>query len=185
MAKTSDKKGIFYSEQSFKAQLIRFIWEITWLFLARPIPRRMLSGWKIFLLRMFGAKINKHAIIYSSARIYKPWNLEMDAYSCLGPQVDCYNVDKVFIGAHATVSQKSYLCAGSHDITKKNKPAIYGRIIIEDQAWVAADVFIGMGVTIGQGAVVGARASVFKDVESWTVVGGNPAKFIKKRVMVD
>ena len=58
-------------------------------------------------------------------------------------------------------------------------------ITIGDRAWVAADAFVGMGVTIGEGAVVGARAAVFKDVEPWTVVGGNPAKFIKKRVMKD
>jgi putative colanic acid biosynthesis acetyltransferase WcaF len=159
------------------------IWQITWFLLARAIPRRMLSTWKIFLLKSFGAKIDKHAIIYSSAKIYMPWNLEMEAYACLGPDVDCYNVEKVFLGAHSTVSQKVFLCAGSHDITRSDKPAIYGQIIIKDQAWVAADAFIYMNVTVGQGAVVGARASVFKNVDPWTVVGGNPAKFIKNRVL--
>ncbi|MDR2683898.1 MAG: putative colanic acid biosynthesis acetyltransferase, partial [Prevotellaceae bacterium] len=78
-------------------------------------------------------------------------------------------------------SQRAFLCTASHDITKPDMPLITAPIIIEDQAWIAADAFIGMGVTIGQGAVVGARAAVFKDVEPWTVVGGNPAKFIKKR----
>jgi putative colanic acid biosynthesis acetyltransferase WcaF len=182
---SSDKAKKFYSEQSFKTQIILVIWEITWLLFARPIPRRMLSRWKILILRAFGAKIHKHAIIYSSAKIFKPWNLEMDAYACLGPEVDCYNVDRVFIGAHATVSQKSFLCPGSHDITKSKKPAIYGPIIIKDHAWVAADSFIGMNVTIGEGAVVGARSAVFKSIEPWTVVGGNPAKFIKKRIITD
>jgi putative colanic acid biosynthesis acetyltransferase WcaF len=183
--KPLDNSNVFYSEQSFKTQLILVIWQITWFILARPIPRRMLNSWKIFLLRLFGAKINKHAIVYSSAKIFKPWNLEMDAYACIGPDVDCYNATRVSIGAQSTISQKSFLCAGSHDITKRNKPALYGPIIIEDQAWIAADVYIGMGVTIGQGAVVGARASVFKNVEPWTVVGGNPARFIKKRVLQD
>lgn len=56
-------------------------------------------------------------------------------------------------------------------------------IVIADQVWVCADAFIGPGVTIGEGAVVGARACVFKDVEPWSVVGGNPARFIKKRIL--
>jgi len=110
-----------------------------------------------------------------------PWHLEMDEYSCLGPEVDCYNVTKVKIGVHATVSQKSYLCSASHDITNRLNPLITAPIIIADQAWIGADAFIGPGVSIGEGAVIGARACVFKDVEPWTVVGGNPAKFIKKR----
>ena len=112
-----------------------------------------------------------------------PWNLEMAEFSCLSPEVDCYNVDKIYIGAHSTVSQKTYLCSASHDVTKSTHPLITAPIIIEDQVWIGADAFIGMGVTIGQGAVVGATASVYKNVSPWTIVGGNPAKFIKNRVI--
>jgi putative colanic acid biosynthesis acetyltransferase WcaF len=99
----------------------------------------------------------------------------------LGPEVDCYNVEFIQIGDHTTASQKAYLCAASHDITKSDNPLITAPIRIEDQAWIAADCFIGPGVTIGQGAVIAARAVVNKNVEPWTVVGGNPASFIKKR----
>lgn len=166
---------------SIKNQIARFVWSIVWSILACPLPRSLGNRWKLFLLRVFGAKIHKKAVVYSSAKIYMPWNLEMEEYSCLSPDVDCYNAAKIKIGAHATVSQKAYLCTASHDITDKNHPLITAPIVIKDQAWVAADAFIGMGVTIGQGAVVGARACVFKDVEPWTVVGGNPARFIKKR----
>jgi len=166
---------------SWKNQIARFIWAIVWTVFARPLPRSLGNGWKLFWLRLFGAKVHSTAKVYSSVRVYMPWNLEMEAYSCLSPEVDCYNVVKVKIGAHSTVSQKTYLCTASHDISKGNNPLITASIIIEDQAWIGASAFIGMGVTIGQGAVVGATASVYKDVESWTVVGGNPAKFIKKR----
>lgn len=107
----------------------------------------------------------------------------MDANSCLGPDVECYNVDLIHLKANATVSQGAYLCTASHDITNHLHPLITAPIIIEDQAWVAARAYIGMGVTVGQGAVVGATASVYKDVDPWTVVGGNPAKFIKQRVV--
>jgi putative colanic acid biosynthesis acetyltransferase WcaF len=166
---------------SRKNQITRFIWTIVWTIFARPIPRNLLSGWKRFLLRCFRAKIHKTAKVYSTARIYMPWNLEMNEYSCLSPEVDCYNAAKVKIGANSTVSQKSYLCTASHDITNRLNPLITAPIIIEDQAWIGASAYIGLGVTVGQGAVVGATASVYKDVAPWTVVGGNPAKFIKKR----
>lgn len=121
------------------------------------------------------------ANVYASVKIYYPANLEMKAYSCLASEVDCYNVDKVTIGANTTVSQGAYLCTASHDITNPLHPLITAPIVIEDQAWIGAKAFVGMGVTIGEGAVVGATASVYKDVEPWTVVGGNPAKFLKMR----
>jgi putative colanic acid biosynthesis acetyltransferase WcaF len=173
----------YQNKLSRKNQIMRCLWTIIWTLFARPIPRSLLSGWKRFLLRCFGAKIHKTAMIYSNVKIYMPWNLEMDEYSCLAPEVDCYNAAKIKIGAHTTVSQKTYLCTASHDITKSNMPLITKSIIIKDQVWIGADVFIGMDVTIGEGAVVGARACIFKDVEPWTVVGGNPAKFIKKRII--
>jgi putative colanic acid biosynthesis acetyltransferase WcaF len=168
---------------SRKNQMARFLWSVVWLLGARWLPRSLGNGWKLFLLRLFGAKVHKKAVVYSSVRVYMPWNLEMDAYACLAPEVDCYNAAKIKIGAHTTVSQKSYLCAASHDISKSHNPLITAPIVIEDQVWIGAAVFIGMGVTIGQGAVVGATASVYKDVVPWTIVGGNPAKYIKKRII--
>ena len=183
----SEMKGLkvdlsaYKNALSRKNQITRIIWTFVWTVFAQPLPRSLGNGWKLFLLRLFGAKVHTKAVVYSSVRIYIPSNLEMDEYSCLSPEVDCYNVDKIKIGAHSTVSQKTYLCTASHDITKSHIPLITAPIIIEDQAWIGASAFIGMGVTIGQGAVVGATASVYKDVEPWTVVGGNPAKFIKKR----
>ena len=164
-------------------QLKRLCWSLCWLLLARWLPRSLGSGWKRMLLRMFGARLADTAVVYSSTRVYAPWNLEMGEHTCLADEVDCYNVDKVIIRDNTTISQKSYLCTASHDITKPDIPLITAPILIEDQAWIGADAFIGMGVTIHQGAVVGARASVYKDVEAWSVVGGNPAKFIKKRVI--
>lgn len=170
---------------SRKNQIARFVWTLVWSLLIRPLPRRIANRWKLFILQLFGAKVNSKAVVYSSVRIYMPWNLEMKEYACLGPHVDCYNAAKIVIGAHATISQKAYLCTATHDIYKSHYPLITSPIVINDQAWVAADAFIGPGVTIGEGAVVGARACVFKDVEPWTVVGGNPAKFIKKRIIYE
>ena len=175
--------GQYHNALSRSHQLKRLLWGICWFLLARWLPRSLGCGWKRFLLRCFGAKIAGTAVVYSSTRIYAPWNLEMGEHSCLADEVDCYNVDMVHICDNTTVSQKTYLCTASHDITQSNIPLITGPIIIEDQVWIGADAFVGMGVTVKQGAVVGARASVYKDVEAWTVVGGNPAKVIKKRVL--
>ena len=164
-----------------KHQWVRLAWSIVWSCLARPLPRSIGSGWKRMLLRLFGAKIDSTAVVYSSAKVYYPKNLVMGRCSCLASNVNCYNVAPVVLGNNVTVSQGTYLCTASHDICDSEHKLITAPIIIEKCAWVAADAFVGMGVTIGEGAVVGARAAVFKDVAPWTVVGGNPAKFIKKR----
>lgn len=162
-------------------QLVRFLWNIIWPLGTWFLPRSLGAGWKRLLLRMFGARIHKTANIYSSAKIYYPANLEMAEDSCLADNVECYNVALVKIGAHSTVSQGAFLCTASHDISDPKHSLITKPIIIEDQAWVGAKAYIGMGVTVRQGAVVGATASVFKDVEPWTVVGGNPAVLLKLR----
>jgi putative colanic acid biosynthesis acetyltransferase WcaF len=179
------KVQYYEDEISFYTKLKRMIWIIVWGVFVRPIPRRFLNSWKIFILRKFGATIHNTAVIYSSAKIYMPWNLEMHENSCLASNVDCYNVDRIIIKSNSTVSQKAYLCTASHSITDKKFQLVTAPIIIQDQAWIGASAFISMGVTIGQGAVVGATSSVYKNVDSWAVVGGNPAKFIKKRVIND
>ena len=183
MSETIIDLSQYHNTLGRKHQIVRMLWTMVWGIFARPLPRSMGSGWKRFLLRLFGAKIASTAIVYSSAKVYYPANLVMDDYSCLASDVDCYNVAPVHIGANTTISQGAYLCTASHDITDPLNHLITAPIIIEDQAWVGAKAFIGMGVTIGQGVVVGATASVYKNVEQWTVVGGNPAKFIKKRII--
>jgi putative colanic acid biosynthesis acetyltransferase WcaF len=170
------------SLHSLANRILRMIWNMVWLLLWRPSPR-LLHCWRRFLLRLFGAKIGKGVCIYSSTKIWAPWNLQMDDYSCLAPDVDCYCVAPIRIGAHSTISQYSYLCAASHDFTKSTMPLIIAPIVIHDQAWVCADCFVGMGVTIGEGAVVGARSTVTKDVPPWMVVAGTPVRVIKPRQM--
>lgn len=164
-------------------QIQRLVWTIIWYIFANPLPRSLGSFWKRFLLRLFGAKIESTSIIYSKAKIYFPRNLNMKEHSCLDNGVNCYNVAPITIGENTTISQGVFLCTASHDITDPLNHLITAPIIIEDQVWIAAESYIGMGVTIGQGAVVGARAVVTKNVEPWTVVAGNPARVIKKRII--
>lgn len=113
----------------------------------------------------------------------------MEAHSCLADDVDCYCVAPVTLGIHATVSQYSYLCAASHefrayDFRDPEMPLVIAPIVIEAYAWVAADVFVGPGVKIGEGCVVGARSTVLHDVSAWTVVAGSPVKQIGERPRV-
>lgn len=164
-----------------KHQAVRMLWNILWTLTTWFLPRSLGMGWKRSLLRMFGAKVHPTAQVYSSARIYYPANLTMEAYSCLADGVECYNVAPVTVGAHSTISQGTLLCTASHDITDSHHRLVTAPIVVEDQVWIGARAYIGMGVVVRQGAVVGATASVYKTVEPWTVVGGNPARFIKKR----
>lgn len=164
-----------------KNKILRVLWGVGYFFLFRPFISGLFRRWRIFVLQMFGAKLSGTVNIYSSVKIWAPWNLAMGDYSCLGPYVDCYNQGKISIGANTVISQKTYLCASTHDFTKSDFPLVCKPIVIGSQVWVAADAFVGPGLTIGEGAVVAAKAVVVKDVEPWTVVGGNPARFIKKR----
>lgn len=168
------------SPHSRANQLMRILWRAVWLLAYRPSPK-ICHGWRRFLLRMFGAKIARDAYPHPSVKIWAPWNLEMGSHSSLGPDVDCYCVDKVVIGAGATVSQYSFLCTATHDYRDLCMPLVIAPILIGERAWVAADVFIGPGVTVGEGAVVGARSSVYRNVDPWTVVAGNPASILKHR----
>jgi putative colanic acid biosynthesis acetyltransferase WcaF len=165
---------------SLRNKICRVLWKAVWLFLFRPTPRSF-HAWRCMLLRTFGARLGEAVHPYPSARIWAPWNLEMGNHSCLSEDVDCYCVDKIRIGPHATVSQYSFLCTASHDYKDPAMPLVTAPITIGERAWIAADVFVAPGVTIGDGAVVTARSSVFSDVDSWTVAAGNPAKSVKKR----
>lgn len=170
----------FRSELSWRNRLARAVWGVSFALLFRPTPRP-LHAWRAALLRVFGARLGRGVKVYNSARIWAPWNLVMGDYSVLGDAVDCYAVNRVEIGAHSIVSQYSFLCTATHDVDQPHFPLVTAPIVIGAHAWVAADVFVGPGVTIGEGAVVGARSSVFKDVEPWTVVGGTPARLIRRR----
>jgi putative colanic acid biosynthesis acetyltransferase WcaF len=158
----------------------RLLWSIVWLLLFRPSPKP-LYAWRRLLLRLFGAHLGEGVVVHASARIWAPWNLEMGDFSSLAPFVDCYCVDRVSLGRRVTVSQYSFLCAASHDVDSPDMRLTTAPVKLEDHAWIAADAFVAPGVTVGEGAVVGARASVFKDVPAWTVVAGNPARMLRRR----
>lgn len=135
------------------------------------------------LLRLFGAKLAAGVHVYPRARVWAPWNLRMDEHACLSDDVDCYCVAPVHVGRFATVSQHSQLCAATHDHEDPGFALQPAPIVIGESVWVCADVFVGPGVTIGEGSVVGARSSVFTDLPAWKVCVGSPARPIKDRII--
>lgn len=143
-----------------------------------PTP---LHAWRRFLLRSFGASIAPGAHPYPSARIWAPWNLSMDVDACLGPRAICYSVAEITLGAGSIVSQGAHLCAATHDFRASGFDLMGGAIEIGRGAWVAADAFVGPGVHVGQGAVLGARAVAMKDVPALAVMVGNPARLVGER----
>lgn len=172
------------SPHSSSNRLLRALWGLVYAVLFRPSPRPF-HAWRNLLLRLFGARIDKTARIYPKARVWAPWNLRMGAFATLGDDVDCYCVDIITIGDHAVISQYSYLCGATHDFELAKRPLVPRPITIGHSCWIAADVFVGPGVTIGEGTVVGARSSVFSDLPAWKVCVGNPAKPTRDRVIKD
>ena len=165
---------------SFKHRLFRASWNTVWFILGAWTPAP-LHKWRILLLRVFGAQIHKTAHVYGSSRVWYPPNLIMEAGSCLGPKVNCYCMALIHLGRSAIVSQGAYLCAGMHDIEDPEFQLMVRPINIGANAWLAADSFVGPGVTVGECVVLGARSVLFKTVEPHGVYVGNPAQLIRYR----
>jgi putative colanic acid biosynthesis acetyltransferase WcaF len=152
--------------------------------LFHPSPQFM-YGWRRFLLRFFGTKIGKNVLLRPTINVTYPWKLTIGDDSWIGDYVTLYTLGPITIGRDAVVSQHSYLAAASHDYTKPSFDIYSKPITIEDEAWVAAHCFIGPGVTVGRGAVVGSCSVAFNDVPSMMVCMGNPLKVIRPRIVTD
>jgi putative colanic acid biosynthesis acetyltransferase WcaF len=159
---------------------LRLVWNTVWLLLAAWTPPQ-LYAWRRFLLNLFGADLASGARVYGSARVWYPPNLKMGKGAVLGWQAYAYTQDRIVIEDYAVVSQFARLITGTHDPDSENFQLYTKPIHIHAHAWVAAAGFVGPGVTIGEGAVLGGAGVTFKDLEPWTIYGGNPAREIKKR----
>ena len=156
---------------------------IAWQF-ASPFFRfspRLAWGWRRWLLKCFGARIGQQVNIYPNCRILIPWNLDIGDWSTVGDGAILYALGPIKIGRHVTISQEAHLCAGTHDYESPHFDLLKLPISIDDYSWICAEAFIGPDLTIGEGAVVAARAMVVKSVSPWQIVGGNPARTIKER----
>jgi len=156
------------------------LWWLAQALLFRTSPQIMYA-WRRWLLCRFGAKIGKDVRIRPSATITYPWKLSIGDYSWIGDDVTLYTLGEIEIGSHAVVSQRSYICAASHDPSSTSFDIFDRKITIHDECWIATDVFVAPGVTVGRGTVVGARSSVFSDLPAGMVCVGSPAKPVRQR----
>jgi putative colanic acid biosynthesis acetyltransferase WcaF len=160
--------------------------ETLWDLIGQPLFRLTFHNWyglRRAILRVFGAKVAPTARVRPSARISYPWRLSVGAHTAIGDHAIIFCLGPISIGRRCTISQYSHLCAGSHDYTQRTMPLVTKPIVIEDDVWVAADVFVGPGVTIGRDSVVGARSTVFHSLPARMICSGDNAKALRERVV--
>ncbi len=174
-----------YTQPSFSIgnRLMRAVWGVAWLMLFRPSPRQF-HLWRRCLLRLFGAKIGSHVNVYPNVKIWAPWALSIGDYVGVADGVRLYNMAPIELGNHCVISQGAHLCCGSHDIDSLNFQLVAKPITLKNNVWVCAEAFVGPGVSIAEGCVLGARAVIVKSIaEPCSVWAGNPAlmKRMRKR----
>ena len=165
---------------SWKNKLYRAMFYIVWAGLVRYTPNSLFL-FRSFVLRCFGGYVSLSSRIYPTSKIWSARNLEISDMSTIGPRVRLYNQGFVSIGERVIISQDASICASTHDYNDQLHPLVLRPIIIKDDVWICSEAFIGPGVTVGEGAVIGARAVLTKDAEPWCVYAGNPAIKIKER----
>lgn len=161
-------------------RLMRVAWGLAWLVLCRLTPPP-LHGWRRLVLRLFGARVGRGARVHASAVIWLPVNLELGEDCLIGPRVRLYNQGRISIGNRAVVSQGAHVCASSHDVRDPHFQLVLRPVSIGAGCWVAAEAFVGPGVTMGTGSVLAARGALFHDAKADTIYRGNPAVAVRPR----
>jgi putative colanic acid biosynthesis acetyltransferase WcaF len=147
------------------------------IFLQNPLPWP--SAIRVALLRAFGSRIGAGVVVRANVNISFPWRLSVGDYVWIGEDVGILSLATVTIESNVCLSQRAYLCTGSHDYQREDFQLITRPIMVRAGSWIAAQAFIGPGVEIGQGAVVAAGSVVMKDVPPYTLARGNPAEVCK------
>jgi len=157
--------------------------EVLWLVLDAALVRSWVPGalHRRLILRAFGAIIGKRVVIKPGARIKFPWRLEIGDDSWVGEDVWIDNLAPVQIGANCCISQGVYICTGSHDWGTPAFDLIVKPVKIEDGAWLASRSVVGLGVLVGEGAVLSLGSVATSDLAPWGIYQGVPAIFVKQR----
>jgi putative colanic acid biosynthesis acetyltransferase WcaF len=165
---------------TLRNRIARGIWGVVYTTLFRASPRSF-HGWRRFLLKCFGAKLGKRCRIYAKATIWAPWNLVCDELATIADGAIIYNPSLITLGSHSIVSQQAYLCGATHDFDDPAFPLISAPISLGAYSWVCARATVQMGVSLGEGSVLGLGAIATKNLEPWSIYAGVPAKKIKDR----
>ena len=135
-------------------------------FFLNPLP--LPSMLRVWILRRFGATVGEGVVIRSRTNITFPWKLSIGDHVWIGEEVAILSLAPVTIGSHVCISQRAFLCTGSHDFNVTTFDLITRPIVINDHSWVAAGAFVAPGVTVGEGSMVGAGVTVIQDVAEQT-----------------
>ena len=168
------------SPYSFREKARRLLWAAVQATLFRSSFHSSYR-WRRWLLAAFGARLDPAVRIRRSVRIECPWNLSVGHDSAIGDRAVLYCLGTISIGARVTVSQGAHLCAGTHDFTRRSMPLVRPPIRVGDDAWICADAFVGPNVSVGEGAILGARAVAMRSLDPWTIYSGNPATAVRAR----
>lgn len=166
------------SRPPFFVPLGQYLFELVWCIACQWTPKPF-NVWRVFILRLFGARVSYGAFVHPRARVTHPWQLTMHPRSCLGDRAHAYALGHITLHPGATVAQEAYLCTATHNFANLALPLVCHPIQVERQAFIGARAFILPGVNIGQGAIVGAQALVSRHVAAGTTVAGNPAKVLR------
>jgi putative colanic acid biosynthesis acetyltransferase WcaF len=153
--------------------------------IAFPLSPHFANGFRCWVLRRFGATVGEGVIVRPTARFTYPWKVTIGDFCWIGDDVVFYSLDEIRLGHHCVVSQKSYLCTGSHDIGDRQFGLTTTPILLGNGVWIATDCFVAAGVTIGSNTVVGARSSVFSDLPGGQICLGSPCRPKSPRTMAD
>ncbi|MEJ2673194.1 MAG: WcaF family extracellular polysaccharide biosynthesis acetyltransferase [Deltaproteobacteria bacterium] len=171
-----DRSGFDYGRSKFYV-LIWFLCQET-LFRFSPVP---CHDFRRKLVKIFGCRVGKQVILHPRARLHYPWRIEIGDHSWIGDEVRLYSIAPIKIGEHTIISQKCFLCTAGHDYDDPHFKTTQAPITVGNGVWLAADVYVAPGVTIGDNTVIGARSSVFHDMPAKMVCYGYPCRPIRPR----
>lgn len=180
--KNANQKDGYSSPWTKKEAILIRIWEVVWTLFVSWLPKPFYR-WHVLLLKCFGCHIHGHVFISPSCRIYAPWLLEMGNHSCLGKNSEIYNLGPVRIGERTTLAQYVYVCNGTHDLSNPILPLMVGNVDIGNDVFVGAKAILLPGLSIANGCVIGAGSVLAKCTEPFKIYAGNPAKYLKDRIL--
>jgi putative colanic acid biosynthesis acetyltransferase WcaF len=166
-----DRKKNLDRGKPYLVEVLWYFFKVVFFLSSIPYPNRL----KLFLLKMFGAKVGKGIIIKPRVNIHFPWKLEIGNHVWIGEEAFILNFEKVSIGDHVCISQRAFLCGGNHNFRTLNMEYRNGPIRINSGAWIGASSFVSGNVTVGTDTVVSAYSVVTSDLEENSIYKGNPA----------
>jgi putative colanic acid biosynthesis acetyltransferase WcaF len=160
--------------------------QLLWFFLGAPLVKSSLlpiSGFKVWILRCFGATIGQGVRIKPGVKIKFPWRLTIGNHCWIGENAWLDNIAPITLEDHICLSQGVYLCTGNHDWSHPHFTLTPGPIWVKQGSWIAAKAIIGPGVTVGCGAVLGLGSVTGQSLQPMTIYAGNPAKALRPRLI--